>query len=303
MTIPNLGTLQTVSVRDAWPHEAHSFTPWLAEHLEQLSELINVSLELEGREVSVDAFSADILARDIDDDSRVLIENQLERTDHKHLGQIMTYLAGLNAHKIIWIAAAFHDAHLAAIEWLNTHTVEPFAFFAVQVKVVKIGDSLPAPIFELISKPNSWTRQIQEQAAGDGSLTELGQFRLDFWTHFVNRHPSHAVHGKANARSYRTLTRESNDIKIVGYLADKSVGVFLRDGEAIDKDEAWRRLQPHAGVLDAELGTALREEGKRHLFITWEEHECRDRSNWNSMADWLAETLRRYDAALTNVGL
>ena len=108
--IPSLGTLEEVYIREAWNHEARSFTPWLAEHLDILGKEIGIPLELEGREVAVASFSADILARNPQNDSLILIENQLETTDHGHLGQIMTYLAGLEAHTVIWIAAAFREA-------------------------------------------------------------------------------------------------------------------------------------------------------------------------------------------------
>src|SRR5690349_12439656 len=114
--IPVLGTLVQVPLRDAWNHEAHSFTPWLAQNLDLLAEVIGIPLEFTGREVAVDNFSADILARNPLDDSVVLIENQLESTDHSHLGQIMTYLAGLHAHTVIWIAANFQEAHLSAVK-------------------------------------------------------------------------------------------------------------------------------------------------------------------------------------------
>ena len=135
-----LGTLKNVNLREAWSHEAQDFTPWLADNLDRLSAAIGIPLELEGQEVSVDSFSADILARNPQNDSRVLIENQLEQTDHTHLGQILTYLAGLEAQVVIWVASSFRDPHISAVQWLNDDTVAPFAFFAVQVKAVQIGN-------------------------------------------------------------------------------------------------------------------------------------------------------------------
>ena len=156
MTIPELGNLEEVDLRQAWPHEARSFTPWLSENLEILSSVIGIPLELEGQEVAVEQFSADILARNPRDDSRVLIENQLEQSNHEHMGQIMTYLAGLDVNTVIWIAAGFKEPHLSAIRWLNEHTIEPFAFFAIKLKIVRIADSPMAPVFEVVVKPNTW---------------------------------------------------------------------------------------------------------------------------------------------------
>ena len=161
MTIPELGKLEEVDLRQAWPHEARSFTPWLSENIEMLSSVIGIPLELEGQEVAVEQFSADILARNPRDDSRVLIENQLEQSDHGHIGQIMTYLAGLDVNTVIWIAASFREPHLSAIRWLNDHTIEPFAFFAIKLSIVRIADSPMAPVFEVVVKPNTWERQLQ----------------------------------------------------------------------------------------------------------------------------------------------
>ena len=158
-----LGKLKNVNLREAWSHEAQDFTPWLADNLEYLSNEIGIQLELEGQEVKVESFSADIIARDPQNDRRILIENQLEKTDHTHLGQILTYLAGLEAEVIIWVASSFREPHLSAIKWLNEKTVEPFAFFAVQVKAVQIDNSSIAPMFETVAKPNSWDRKIKNK--------------------------------------------------------------------------------------------------------------------------------------------
>lgn len=127
MTIPSLGSLVEVNLRKAWNHEAHSFTPWLAAHLDELAAKIGIPLELEGQEVAVETFSADILARNAQDGSLVLIENQLEGSDHIHLGQIMTYLAGLNAHTVVWIAATFREPHLSVLKmtWQIGSTAQP----------------------------------------------------------------------------------------------------------------------------------------------------------------------------------
>jgi len=159
--------LEDLALRDAWRNEAHDFTPWLAENIDQIAEAIGIELELTSQEVAVEAFSADILARNPQDNSVVLIENQLEVTDHTHLGQIMTYLAGLAAQTVIWIAPNFRDPHLSAIRWLNENTSEGFSFFAVRLRVVRIGKSPFAPIFEVVEQPNDWNRDIRKKAASE----------------------------------------------------------------------------------------------------------------------------------------
>lgn len=151
-------------LREAWRNEASDFTPWLAGNIDYLSDAIGIPLELSGTEVAVESFSADILARNTMDDSIVLIENQLETTDHTHLGQIMTYLAGLEAQTVIWIAPKFREPHLSAIRWLNQHTADGFSFFAVKARVVRIGGSPLAPIFDVVEKPNDWNRALRPVA-------------------------------------------------------------------------------------------------------------------------------------------
>ncbi|MCC5967554.1 MAG: hypothetical protein JJU24_15605 [Natronohydrobacter sp.] len=173
MTDIRFDRLTDLPLRDAWRHEALDFTPWLAQNIDHLSDAIGMPLELTGTEVAVESFSADILARNPMDDSVVLIENQLETTDHTHLGQIMTYLAGLEAQTVIWIAPSFRSPHLSAIRWLNEHTSDGFSFFAVKARVVRIGDSPFAPIFEVVEKPDHWQRKLKtETVARNSNLQE-----------------------------------------------------------------------------------------------------------------------------------
>jgi hypothetical protein len=158
----DLGRLKRLELRDIWKTEDRDFTPWLAleENLKELGDTINMDLELEAQEKNVGPFRADLLCKDTDDGSWVLIENQLERTDHNHLGQLLTYASGLNSVTIIWIASRFTDEHRAALDWLNKITEEKFKFFGLEVEVWKIGESAAAPKFNIISKPNDWSRSV-----------------------------------------------------------------------------------------------------------------------------------------------
>lgn len=182
-----LGRLKPVKPRDIWPDEATHFTPWLAreDNLELLGETIGIALELEAQEKNVGPFRADILCKDKTTDDWVLIENQLARTDHTHLGQLITYAAGLKAVTIIWIADPFTEEHRAALDWLNEITDERFNFLGLEVELWKIGDSPPAPKFNVVSKPNDWTRSVA-QAASRMELTPTRQMHLGFWTEFRN---------------------------------------------------------------------------------------------------------------------
>src|SRR5262245_60943715 len=184
MTPKNLGRLQKVDLREAWLSECTDFTPWLAqeENLKLLGDSIGIELELESQEKEVGPFRADILCKDTSNDTWVLIENQLERTDHCHLGQLITYAAGLNAVTIVWIAEHFTEEHRAAIDWLNERTDEKINLFALEIELWRIGDSPIAPKFNIISQPNDWSRNVQKAAAVDASETQKSQ--LQFWIAF-----------------------------------------------------------------------------------------------------------------------
>jgi hypothetical protein len=184
-----LGRLEKVELREGWSSESADFTPWLAqeENLALLGETIGIELELESQEKEVGPFRADILCKDTANDSWVLIENQLERTDHTHLGQLLTYAAGLEAVTIVWVAARFTDEHRAALDWLNEHTDEKINLFGLEIELWRIDDSPIAPKFNIISQPNDWARTVQKAASSGGEISELRQLQLRFWTAFKQR--------------------------------------------------------------------------------------------------------------------
>jgi hypothetical protein len=186
MSITPLGRLQKVELREAWNSESGDFTPWLAkeENLSLLGEAIGIELELESQEKEVGPFRADILCKDTTSDNWVLIENQLERTDHIHLGQLLTYAAGLHAVTIVWIAQRFTAEHRAALDWLNEKTDDKINFFGLEIELWRIGDSPNAPKFNIISQPNDWSRAVQKAASGDGEVSPHKQLQLKFWTAF-----------------------------------------------------------------------------------------------------------------------
>jgi hypothetical protein len=180
-----LGKLKKVDLREVWIDEAGSFTPWLAQeyNIKLLGDTIGIELEVEAQEKSVGPFSADILCKDTVNNNWVLIENQLERTDHTHLGQLMTYAAGLDAVTIIWIAQRFTEEHRAAMDWLNEITEEDINFFGLEIEIWQIGDSAMAPKFNIVSKPNEWSKTVKTTAA-KAELPETKKLQLEFWTIF-----------------------------------------------------------------------------------------------------------------------
>ena len=181
-----LGKIVRVDLRTVWSNEATDFTPWLSkpENLEALSETLGMDLESTGTEQSVGNYRADMLCKDALTGGYVLVENQLEKTNHSHLGQILTYSAGLNVKTVIWIASRFTDEHRAALDYLNEITEEGFSFFGLEVELWRIGDSQPAPKFNVVSRPNNWTKNVRESAQNIGELSEIKQQQLAFWASF-----------------------------------------------------------------------------------------------------------------------
>jgi hypothetical protein len=182
MTIPALGTLDRVDLRKVWANEAGEFTPWLATEagLKLLGATLGFELQLETVEKDVGPFSADILAKrtDIADDHWVLIENQLERTDHLHLGQLLTYAAGLKAATIIWVASEVRDQHRAALDWLNEITGEAFEFYGLEIELWRIGQSVAAPKLNIVCRPNDFQRATKGAVAGSTETSARKQMHL-----------------------------------------------------------------------------------------------------------------------------
>ena len=155
---PDLATIQRVELRDVWSHEADEFTPWLAENIGRLGDALSMRLEVEALEAPVGRYRLDILARD-QDSRQVVIENQLETTDHDHLGKLLTYAAGFDANVIVWIARNFQDEHRDALDLLNRRTGEDTEFFGVEVELWQIDNSRRAPYFKPVVTPSEWRKQ------------------------------------------------------------------------------------------------------------------------------------------------
>lgn len=300
MTAPQLAKLESATLREAWANESLHFTPWLLENLDELSTAIGIPLEPEGSEVAVDTFYADIIARNPQDDTRVLIENQLECSDHDHLGKILTYLAGLEAHTIVWVASEFRDAHLSAIKWLNESTDDRFAFFAVQLKVVRIAGSPLAPVFDVIERPNDWERRLHAVAPRSGPLTQHGQRALAYWTRYMELHPQEAERsGDANAALSRWRTVPGLNLKLSLFVARDHVGVIIRGPHGVSAEQTMARLEPHWQRLLAALGpdAAVDDRGFLGSRRFGDPHDAAQR---DALIDWHFETANRYEAALAD---
>lgn len=179
-----LGKIEKLEIRSQWANEEYDFTPWLAkeENIQLLSYETNLDLEVEDTEVFIGSFKADILARD-SEGRTVIIENQLEKTNHKHLGQIITYASGVGAKIMIWVCSEVTEEHRQALDWLNDITNSDIAFFACEIELWRIGDSVPAPRFNVKVSPNDWTKSTKTPSEKT-TMSETKKSHLAFWNSF-----------------------------------------------------------------------------------------------------------------------
>jgi hypothetical protein len=173
-----------ISPRKMWANEQYDFTPWLVEHIEELGEKIGMELEVVGREVSVGPYSADILAKETSTNNYVVIENQLEKTNHDHLGKSITYASALNAKTIVWIATDFTEEHKKAFDWLNDNTNEELSFWAIQLELWQISEDTASMRFNIVCTPSSNVKTIKSKT---NSESETTQTQLEYWTKFRDK--------------------------------------------------------------------------------------------------------------------
>lgn len=303
MNNPVFGRLVDLAPRDAWLHEERHFTPWLAENIAQLGEAIGIPLELTGTEIAVERFEADILARNPMDGSIVLIENQLEPSDHTHLGQIMTYLVGLKAHTVVWIAPSFREPHRSAISWLNENTSDDFSFFAVRVRVVQIADSPYAPIFEVVEKPNGWERQLAVTRKAAEGASEIGERRRAFWQSYLDRVPSASDWGlkpMAHSSAWVPIPGFGTGAILSLWIGASDCGAFLRGPKGSDSGALIADLAPYAKGLEQELDATFQGSAGRFL---WKRagKGFGNPEDWPSIIDWMEATRVAYLAALARI--
>ena len=310
MNKPKLGRLKKAGLRDAWASESGDFTPWLAqaENLELLGEAIGIGLECTAQEKGVGPFRADLLCKDTATQHWVLIENQLERTDHSHLGQLLTYAAGLEAVTIVWVAEQFTEEHRAALDWLNEHTAEKINFFGLEIELWQIDDSPPAPKFNVVCKPNEWTRYISE-AAKSIDPDELGgrpQIQYQYWSEFlvVLRARTKVEESRSpQARAWMTFPVGRSGFRLWTeiYLGENAIGVGLNISKS--GGDHFRTLREMSQKLEQELGFPLEwdEKAGRDQNYVGIYHECdpNDRKDWPEQHIWLAEKLARLQRVLS----
>lgn len=291
----NLGKLEQVDLRDYWKHEALDFTNWLAKekNLNLLSEEIDIDIILKETEASVGKFNVDILAIEDNSDRLIVIENQLEQTDHDHLGKIITYASGFDAEVIIWIVKDVRDEHKQAIDWLNEHTNDKINFFAIKMELWKIGDSEAAPKFQIISKPNNWAKALQSSSSKPTRETKLTMLQLEFWTEFKE----YLQTNKSFLKTRKPRAQHWYDISIGNSKAHIALTVvsnqnFITTGIYIpDSKELYYELEKNKEAIEQELSFQfdwhpLENKKASRITLTRDNVDIFDTEQWNEYFEW-----------------
>lgn len=304
-----LGKLESIPLREAWENEASQFTPWLAqpENIALLAEALDMELEVTAREQSVGSFSADILCKDAATDQTVLIENQLERTDHTHLGQIITYAAGLGAKTVIWVSAKFREEHRAAMDWLNENTADTLQFFGVEVELWRIGNSPYAPKFNVVSKPNDWSKTVHA-AAHNLAVAPLSETKLQqqkYWAalgELLERDYTHIRPQKPMPQHWTNFSIGKSGMHLAATVnsVGQRIGVELYLSDANAKEQFKALFQLKAQV-ESEIDEQLDWQdlpGKKaaRIALYKQDVDPTEERDWGSQHRWLAEKLSKCNA-------
>jgi len=300
----NLGKLVKVSLRDIWKDETSEFTPWLAkeENIKDLSKEIGIELEVVSQEEAVGPFRADILCKDTLHNHWVLIENQLEKTDHIHLGQLMTYAAGLEAVTIIWIAERFTEEHRAALDWLNEITEEGINFFGLEIEAWKIDDSRPSPKFNIVCKPNEWSKTVKSTAER-AELSDTQKLQFEYWTNlkkYMEGKGSNIRWPKPGAQCWITFSVGKSYFQLVARMNTRTeeIGVYFNVFGPDKKtlyDVIERDYKNHIeSLLHHKLDWRELPEAKESHIETSIKANPLDKSDWARQHEWFKKTLEEF---------
>ncbi len=269
-----LGSIENVSPRDVWPNEASDFTPWLAEHIDSLGEALGLDIEVTQTEAAVGAYSLDILGKVSGSDRVVIVENQLDRTDHGHLGQLLAYAAGLDAKIVVWLSPEVRDEHREAVHWLNELS-DAVAFFAVELEVWRIGNSLPAPRFNVVAQPSEFQRKLVKETQTERTAKQIAyhEFYADLLQRLLTASPYFTKSDPANVRHDNWMDFSAGRS---GFLVEWSftgsgqfrVALSIDTGDRAKNKSAFDQLQNQSAAIEAAIGDQL----------TWERLDNRQAS-------------------------
>ncbi len=296
-----LGTLEPVDLRSYWTDEARDFTPWLAEesNLGRLAATLDMDLALEGVEVPVGPYRADILARDLTTDAQVIIENQLEKTNHDHLGKTLTYAASLGANVIVWIAKEFSEEHRRALDYLNEHVAPRLRFYGIEMQLWRIGTSPAAPLFHMVSSPNAYTAVTP---APPGEPSETRNLYLEFWSGFrefcTARGTTLRMHKPRASSNYRIAVGRSKFAIRLRISAQKRYvvcDIYMRGRYA---RSAFEHLQRQRAAVERETGPlewrALSGGRGYQIALYHRDIDVTNRATWDAAWAWLKTEAERF---------
>ncbi len=301
----NLGKLKEVKdLRRVWPHEALDFTPWLAdeENLSILADAVGLEITVDETESSVGDFNVDIYATETGTDRKIIIENQLEDTNHDHLGKLITYASGKEADIIIWVVKRAREEHRAAIEWLNNHTDEKIGFFLLEIKLYQIGNSDIAVKFEVVEKPNDWTKEIKRITNNSPIL----QARYDYWVAFNDYAFKQGYFAKAfNKRKpstdhWMTLSVGSSACHI-NLLQIRKYDHSIVEWYISDDKELYQKFYSNKDAIESEMGIQLEwnelPEKKASRILAYKTVDFEDKDNWSKQFDWMMDVAMKMKKA------
>lgn len=296
-TVPSYKRLTMVDLRAAYGSEPVGFTPWLAANLDYLSDAIDLNFRFEATEVRAGRNRLDILAianPTPDESIKVAIENQFGRSDHRHLGQILSYAASLDAKILIWVAEDFTDEHLKALEWLNEETSAAIRAYAVKVRAAQIGSSPYGILFEKVLGPS---RRSQT------AMSEGGVSRAEFWAFFDDRAGvspqwlSRLATGGGNASRWLEI---GHGLTLSLWIAAAHVGIFVRGERGVPLSAVSARLAPFMPVLRARLAIVEPETG-RYPLSSRRRFVLGDREEWEEAAEWMVARATEYERVIGEV--
>ena len=287
-----LGKLEKIKdLRSVWKHEANDFTTWLSkeENLNTLSEEIGINIELISTEAKTGSFSTDILAVEANTDNKIIIENQLEATNHDHLGKIITYASGHDAKTIIWIVKEAREEHRQAIDWLNEHTDEEINIFLCRIELWKIGDSAIAPKFQIVSSPNNWTKTIKRSLNNEMSSTKM--LLYNYWTKLseeIDKNYPNFNSRKPRSSNFYDIALGSSLAHISLVINTKSevkCQIWIRDSKPLF-DFLYNSKDKIEEELGYELEWARLDDYKSSFIAIINNSDIRDESNWDNLIKW-----------------
>ena len=307
----HLGKLSRVDPRTVWIDEPRQFTPWLARNLALLNEALGLEIELTGTERAVGDFAVDIYGKEVGSGHEVIIENQLAATDHGHLGQLLTYASGLDAKIIIWISPRFRDEHRQALDWLNRETSDAISFFGIELELLKIDDSAPAPNFKLAAQPSEWQKAVRTR--GEPAGRQFSQRQVDYHDFFVDlvdrvhaRMPGFTNVRRVGYESWvHFATGRGGFVFSIAFATGSKFRVELEidTGDYAKNRLAFEKLIAQKEELESILGALVWDfkEDRRAQRVYSHRDASIDSSAeiLNDLKDWAIETLSKFRDALT----